>query len=201
VTALAEIISEVRGALGVGVEVLKDPTMLVQLPNGNNGLPADVGVLHYHGIRGSKPALDAVVSGLFGVSSPPSPEVALRRAEKTKLEKYSEGVRSRPDIRFIPFAVTEFGILGGYATAFLTELAKHAAASKGMHVGKLLASWRRKVSLAVHVAHPDNVLRGLSAVADGVEAACSSAGMPSHATALFTYAMGRKRSRASSSGA
>jgi hypothetical protein len=33
-----------------------------------------------------------VVSGLFGVSSPPSPEVALRRAEKTKFEKYSEGV-------------------------------------------------------------------------------------------------------------
>jgi hypothetical protein len=28
VTALAEIISEVRGALGVGVEVLTDPTML-----------------------------------------------------------------------------------------------------------------------------------------------------------------------------
>jgi hypothetical protein len=52
VTALAEIISEVRGALGVGVEVLTYPTMLVQLPNGNDGLPADVGVLHYHGIRG-----------------------------------------------------------------------------------------------------------------------------------------------------
>jgi hypothetical protein len=71
-------------------------------------------------------------------------------------------VRSRPDISFIPFAVTESGTLGGHATAFLTELAKQAAASKGMHVGNLLASWRRKVSLAVHVAHEDNVLRGLS---------------------------------------
>jgi hypothetical protein len=80
VTALAEIISEVRGALGVGVEVLTDPTMLVQLPNGNDGLLADVGVLHHHFFQGSKLALDAVVSGLFGVSSPPSPEVALRRA-------------------------------------------------------------------------------------------------------------------------
>jgi hypothetical protein len=89
VTALAEIISEVRGALGVGVEVLTDPTMLVQLPNGNDGLPADVGVLHYHGIRSSKLAIDAVVSGVFGVSSPPSPEVALRRPKKTKFEKYS----------------------------------------------------------------------------------------------------------------
>jgi hypothetical protein len=69
---------------------------------------------------------------LFGVSSPPSPEVALRRVEKTKLEKYSEGVRSRPDIRFIPFVVTEFGTLGGNATAFLTELVKQATASKGM---------------------------------------------------------------------
>jgi hypothetical protein len=80
-------------------------------------------------------------------------------------------------------------------------MAKQAAASKEMHVGKLLASWRRKVSLAVHIAHSDRVLRGLSAAADGVEAASSSAGIPSHATALFTRAMGRKRSRASSSGA
>jgi hypothetical protein len=137
VTALGEIISEVLTYL----------TMLVQIPNGNDGLPADVGVLHYHGIRGSKLAPDAVVSGLFGVSSPPSPEVAMRRAEK------------------------------------------------------LLASWRRKVSLAVHVPHADNVLRGLSAAADGVEAASSSDGMPFLATALFTRAMGRKRPRASSSGA
>jgi hypothetical protein len=70
VTALAEIISEACGALGVGVEVFTDPTMLVQLPNGNDGLPADVGVLHYHGIRGLKHALDGVVSSLLGVSSP-----------------------------------------------------------------------------------------------------------------------------------
>jgi hypothetical protein len=157
--------------------------------------------LHYHGIRGSKLALDAVVSGLFGISSPPSPEVALRHAEKTKFEKYSEGVRCRPDIRFIPFAVMEFDTLGGHATALLTELARHATASNGMHVDKLLASWRRKVSLAVYVAHADNVLRGLSAAADGVEAASSSVGMPSHATALFNRAIGRKRPRASSSGA
>jgi hypothetical protein len=175
--------------------------MLVQLPNGNDGLPTDVSVLHYHGIRGSKLALDAVVSVFFGVSSPLSPEVALRGAEKTKFEKYSKGVRSRPDIRFIPFAVTEFVTLGSHATAFLTGLAKQAAASKGVHLGKLLASWRRKVSLTVHVAPADNVLRGLSAAADGMEAASFSAGMPSHTMALFTRAMGRKRPRASSSGA
>jgi hypothetical protein len=87
-------------------------------------------------------------------------------------------VRSWPDIRFIPFAVAEFGSLGGHATAFLKEMAKQAAASKGMHVGKLLASRRRKVSLAVHVAHADNVVRSFSAVADGVEAASSSHVMP-----------------------
>jgi hypothetical protein len=63
VTALAEIISEVRGALGVGVKVLTDPKMLVELPNDNKGLSADVGVLHDHGIQGSKLALDATVSG------------------------------------------------------------------------------------------------------------------------------------------
>jgi hypothetical protein len=96
--------------------------------------------LPYHGIRGSKLAIDAVVCGLFGVSSSPSPHVALCRVEKTEFEEYSEGVRNRLDIRFIPFAITEFGALGDHATAFLTQLAKQAAASKGMHVGKLLAS-------------------------------------------------------------
>jgi hypothetical protein len=55
---------------------------------------------------------------------------------------------------------TEFGALGGYATEFLNKLAKHATVYKGMHVGKLLVSWRTKVSLAVHAAYADNVLRG-----------------------------------------
>jgi hypothetical protein len=151
--------------------------MLVQLPNSNDGLPANVGVSHCHGIRGSELALDAVVSGLFGVSSPPSIEVALCLAEKTKFEKYSKGVRSRPDSRLIPFAITEFGSLGGHATAFLTQVAKYAAASKGMHVGKFFTSWRRKVSLVVHDAHADSVLRGLSAAAYGVEAASSFDGI------------------------
>jgi hypothetical protein len=45
-----------------------------------------------------------------------------------------------PDIRFIPFAFMALGTLGDHATAFLMELAKQATASKGMHVGKLLAS-------------------------------------------------------------
>jgi hypothetical protein len=45
VTALAEIISHVRGALGVGVEVLTDSTFFVQPVNGNDGRPADFGCL------------------------------------------------------------------------------------------------------------------------------------------------------------
>jgi hypothetical protein len=63
------------------------------------------------------------------------PVVALRRAEKTKFEKYSKGVMSRSDIRFIPFVLAEFGTLGVHATAFLTEKAKQATTSKGMDVG------------------------------------------------------------------
>jgi hypothetical protein len=68
-----------------------------------------------------------------------------------------------------------------------------------MHVYKLLASWRRKVSPTVHVDHADNVLRGLCAAADDVEAASSSVGMSAQATAFLT--MGRKHLRASSRGA
>jgi hypothetical protein len=113
VTALAGIVSDILGALRDGVEILMDPTTLVQLPNGNDDVPADVDVSHYH---------DAVVSGLLGVSSPPSPEVALSRAEKIKFEKYSEGLICPPDIRSIPFAGTEFGALGGHATDFCTEM-------------------------------------------------------------------------------
>jgi hypothetical protein len=48
---------------------------------------------------------------------------------KTKFEKFSEEVWTRPNIRFIPFTVTEFGALGDHATVILNELAKQAAAS------------------------------------------------------------------------
>jgi hypothetical protein len=44
VTAFVETISKFRGALGVGNEALTDPTLLVQLPNGNDGLPANADV-------------------------------------------------------------------------------------------------------------------------------------------------------------
>jgi hypothetical protein len=65
--------------------------MLVQLPNYSGSLHADVGVLRDHGIRDIKVTIDAVVSGLFGVSSPPTLEVAISRAEKTKFENIRRG--------------------------------------------------------------------------------------------------------------
>jgi hypothetical protein len=63
------------------------------------------------------------------------------------------------------------------------------AASKWMYVGKILASWRRMVSLEVHVAHADNVLLRFFAAADDAETASSLAGMPFPDTAFFTRAM------------
>jgi hypothetical protein len=60
--------------------------------------------------------------------------------KKTIFDNYSEGVRNVPDTGFNPFAVMEFCYFGGQATNLLTELAKHAAAYEGVHVGKLLVS-------------------------------------------------------------
>jgi hypothetical protein len=101
--------------------------MIVQLPNGNGGLRADVGVLHCHGIRGSKLTLDAVVSGLLGVSSPPvsrSRSTLCREDQVREVLGGGEESPRVPGIRFIPFAVTEFGTLGGHAIDFFRELAK-----------------------------------------------------------------------------
>jgi hypothetical protein len=66
--------------------------------------------------------IDVVVSGLFEVSSPSSPDVSLYCAENTKFDKYSEGVRSRPDTRAIPFEGTELGALGDHATDFFDKV-------------------------------------------------------------------------------
>jgi hypothetical protein len=45
------------------------------------------------------------------------------------------------------------------ATKLIVDVAD-AAASKGLHVGKLWASWCREKNLAVRVPHQDNALRG-----------------------------------------
>jgi hypothetical protein len=61
----------------------------------NNLIPSLI--IPCHDIRGSKFGLVAVVYGLFGFSSPPSPDTALCRVEKTKCDKYSDrgGTESR----------------------------------------------------------------------------------------------------------
>jgi hypothetical protein len=82
----------------------------------------------------------------------------------------------------------------GNAKAFLTKSAKHVAASKGEHDGELLASWRRKVPLSVHVTRASNAMRGLSSAVDGWPAARSFL-LP--ATPFITRAIGRKRLRVS----
>eukprot|EP00873_Tetraselmis_striata_P045814 jgi/Tetstr1/466078/TSEL_010664.t1 len=39
---------DVKSALSVGVQILTDPSVLVSLPKGSDGLPADVGLFGYH---------------------------------------------------------------------------------------------------------------------------------------------------------
>jgi hypothetical protein len=146
-----------------------------------------------------KTALDAVVSHLFGVSSPPSPEVALRRAEETKFETNSEGVRSQSPRHPLHSICSNgnwysrrprHGFLHGVGQAG-SRLFRDAC---GQFVGPM--AWKC-------LSRRSCRSRGqrLSAATDGVEAASSSAAMPSPITALFTPAMGRKPPRASSSGA
>jgi hypothetical protein len=107
--------------------------MLLQLPIGNDGLPADLGVLHYHGIRRSKLALDAVVFGIVGVSSPPSPAVAPTRVEKTNFDKYlralSGGGEDSPRHPVHSLCGSEIWCSRRLRHGFLTEMTKHSTTS------------------------------------------------------------------------
>eukprot|EP00873_Tetraselmis_striata_P028556 jgi/Tetstr1/448820/TSEL_003788.t1 len=66
-------------------------------------------------------------------------------------------------LRFVPFAVSEFGSLAPHAEAFLVELAKASQAHIGKNIGQLLSAWRRRFSLLINMAHADNVLGGVAA--------------------------------------
>ena len=124
-----------------------------------------MGLRNYGGMRGNVVAIDVTVAALLGASSP-APSVAVRRAERAKVEKYDEAARANAGpLRFVPFAVSEFGALGPHAQAFLVELAKLAAPRRGVPEGKWLSSWRRKFSLVVNMAHADNALSGVAAAA------------------------------------
>eukprot|EP00873_Tetraselmis_striata_P024868 jgi/Tetstr1/445132/TSEL_032930.t1 len=117
---LSDVCHDVKSALGVGVQILMDPSVLVSLPKGSDGRPADVGLLFgYGGIRGNTVAVDTTIAPILGVSSS-DPTTALRAAGRHKIQKYDEGVRNAAGmLRFVPFAVSEFGSLAPHAAAFL----------------------------------------------------------------------------------
>eukprot|EP00873_Tetraselmis_striata_P020875 jgi/Tetstr1/441139/TSEL_029400.t1 len=154
-----DICHDVKSALGVGVQILTDPSVLVSLPKGSDGRPADVGLFGYGGIRGNTVAVDTTIAPIFGVSSS-DPTTALRAAELHKIQKYDEGVRNAAGmLRFVPFAVSEFGSLAPHAEALLVELAKASHTHTGKKIGQLLSAWRcRFVSLLTNMVHADNVL-------------------------------------------
>eukprot|EP00873_Tetraselmis_striata_P035177 jgi/Tetstr1/455441/TSEL_042270.t1 len=116
---LSDICHDVESALGVGVQILTDPSVLVSLPKGSAGRPADVGLFGYGGIRGNTVVVDTTIAPILGVSSS-DPTIALRAVKRHKIQKYDEGVRNAAGmLRFVPFAVSEFGSLAPHAEAFL----------------------------------------------------------------------------------
>jgi hypothetical protein len=115
VMALAKVIGDVRGALGVGVEVFTDPTMLVQLlNNGNDGLrPCGYGCLALS-LTASEDRNLLLVPQFPVCSAFLAPRRLLNvaalicRDKKAKFDTYSEvrGCGVAPTcIRFIPFPV------------------------------------------------------------------------------------------------
>eukprot|EP00873_Tetraselmis_striata_P018515 jgi/Tetstr1/438779/TSEL_027288.t1 len=86
---LSDICHDVmKSALGVGVQILTDPSVLVSLPKGSDGRPADVGLFGYGGIRGNTVAVDTTIAPILGMSRP-DPTTALRAAERHKIQNLS----------------------------------------------------------------------------------------------------------------
>eukprot|EP00873_Tetraselmis_striata_P007933 jgi/Tetstr1/428197/TSEL_018247.t1 len=158
---------DVKSALGVGVQILTDPSVLAALPKGSDGRPADVRLVGYGGIRGNTVAIDTTTALNLGVSSS-DPTIALRVPERNKIQEYDEGVRNAAGmLRFVPFAVSEFGSRAPHDEVFLVELAKASHTHIGRKTGQLLAAWRGRFSLLINIAHADNVLGGIAAACDG----------------------------------
>eukprot|EP00873_Tetraselmis_striata_P007955 jgi/Tetstr1/428219/TSEL_018260.t1 len=136
---LSDACHDVKSALGVlgSVQILTDPSVLVSLPKGSDGRPADVGLFGYGGIRGNTVAVDTTIAPILGVSSS-DPTTALRAAERHKIQKHDEGVRNTAGmLRYVPhpFAVSEFGSLAPHAEAFLVDLAKASHTHIGQKIG------------------------------------------------------------------
>eukprot|EP00873_Tetraselmis_striata_P004982 jgi/Tetstr1/425246/TSEL_015701.t1 len=194
---LSDICHDVKSALGVGVQILTEPSVLVSLPKGSDGRPADVGLFGYGGIRGNTVAVDTTIAPILGVSTS-DPTIALRAAERRKIQKYDEGVRNAAGmLRFVPFAVSEFGSLAPHAEAFLVELAKASQAHTGQNIGQLVSAWRRRFSLLINMAHADNVLGGVAAARAARDGAPAPASRRSSACVAMTRVIGCKRPRRS----
>eukprot|EP00873_Tetraselmis_striata_P009961 jgi/Tetstr1/430225/TSEL_020054.t1 len=194
---LSDICHDVKSALGVGVQILTDPSVLVSLPKGSNGRPADVGLFGYGGIRGNTVAVDTTIAPILGVSSS-DPTTALRAAERHKIQKYDEGVRNAAGVlRFVPFAVPDFGSLAPHAEAVLVELANASHTHTGQKIGQLLSAWRRRFSLLINMAHADNVLGGVAAARAARDGAPAPASRRSSACVAMTRVIGCKRPRRS----
>eukprot|EP00873_Tetraselmis_striata_P011817 jgi/Tetstr1/432081/TSEL_021552.t1 len=192
---LSDICHDVKSALGVGVQILTDPSVLVSLPKGSDGRPADVGLFGYGGIRGNSVAIDTTIAPILGVSSS-DPTTALRAAERHKIQKYDEGVRNAAGmLRFVPFAVSEFGSLAPHAEAFLVELAKASHTHTGQKIGHLLSAWRRRFSLLINMAHADNVLGGVASARAARDGTPAPASRRSSACVAMTRVIGCKRPR------
>eukprot|EP00873_Tetraselmis_striata_P037738 jgi/Tetstr1/458002/TSEL_044513.t1 len=192
---LSDICHDVKSALGVGVQILTDPSVLVSLPKGSDGRPADVGLFGYGGIRGNTVAIDTTIAPILGVSSS-DPTTALRAAERHKIQKYDEGVRNAAGmLRFAPFAVSEFGSLAPHAEAFLVELAKASHTHTGQKIGQLLSAWRRRFSLLINMAYADNVLGGVASARAARDGTPAPASRRSSACVAMTRVIGCKRPR------
>eukprot|EP00873_Tetraselmis_striata_P007123 jgi/Tetstr1/427387/TSEL_017551.t1 len=99
---LSDICHDVKSALGVGVQILTDPSVLVSLPKG---------------IAGRRQMLAFLL-------------------ENHKIQKYDEGARNAAGmLRFVPFAVSEFGSLDPHVEPFLVELAKASHTHTGQKIG------------------------------------------------------------------
>eukprot|EP00873_Tetraselmis_striata_P029615 jgi/Tetstr1/449879/TSEL_036938.t1 len=193
---------EDRGRLGKSAltvvyifAILTDPSVLVSLPKGSDGRLADIGLFGYGGIRGNTVAVDTTIAPILGVSTS-DPTTALRAAKRRKIQKYDEGVRNAAGmLRFVPFAVSEFGSLAPHAEAFLVELAKASQAHTGQKIGQLLSAWRRRFSLLINMAHADNVLGGVAAARAARDGALAPASRRSSACVAMTRVIGCKRPR------
>eukprot|EP00873_Tetraselmis_striata_P007402 jgi/Tetstr1/427666/TSEL_017791.t1 len=192
---LSDVCHDVKSALGVGVQILTDPSVLVSLPKGSDGRPADVGRFGYGGIRGNTVAVDTTIAPNLGVSRS-DPRIALRAAERHKIQKYDEGVRNAAGmLRFALFAVSEFGSLAPHAEAVLVELAKASHKHNGQKIGQLLSTWRRRYFLLINMAHADNVIGGVAATRAARDGALAHALRRSSACVAMTRVIGCKRPR------